>query len=63
MSVEVSGPPGGGKTAVVTALAINARLAEDEKNSTEVLIVGEFHDKNKISLTLQTQKVASRLTL
>lgn len=41
MSVEISGPPGGGKTAMATALAINARLAEDEKNSAEVLVVGE----------------------
>lgn len=59
MSVEISGPPGVGKSVLVTALAINARLAQDDKNSAEVLVVGEHRvNSDRHGLMSQTLKVA-----
>jgi RAD51-like protein 2 len=43
MSVEISGPPGAGKTVLVTALAVNARMCAEEEDDAEVLIIGQFH--------------------
>lgn len=40
MSVEISGPPGAGKTVLVTALAVNARMSAEGEDDAEVLIVG-----------------------
>jgi RecA/RadA recombinase len=46
--LEISGPPGGGKSAVALGLALSARQSrseggkESEKSSVEVLIVGEL---------------------
>lgn len=59
MSVEISGPPGVGKSVLVTALAINARLAQNVKNSAEVLVVGEHRvAADRHGLMSQTLKVA-----
>lgn len=41
MSVEISGPPGSGKTVLSTALAINARMSGEGDSDVEVLIIGE----------------------
>lgn len=43
MSVEISGPPGAGKTVLVTALAVNARMSSEGEDDAEVLIIGQFH--------------------
>ena len=40
MSVEISGPPGAGKTVLVTALAVNARMSAEGEDDAEVLIIG-----------------------
>lgn len=43
MSVEISGPPGSGKTVISTGLAINARMSGDgDGDDAEVLIVGQW---------------------
>lgn len=42
MSVEISGPPGAGKTVLATALAINARMSAEGEDGAEVLVIGKF---------------------
>jgi RAD51-like protein 2 len=42
MSVEISGPPGAGKTVISIALAINARMSAEGDDNPEVLIIGEL---------------------
>jgi DNA replication protein DnaC len=42
MTLEISGPPGGGKTVLAIALALSSRLKDGELFSGEVLIVGKY---------------------
>lgn len=67
MSIEVSGPPGSGKTVIAIALALSARVSSDEDevgDRSEALLIGQlplpvFHCVNGVSLTLGTDTEGS----
>lgn len=45
MSVEISGPPGSGKTVIGLSLALSARMQNDDNGSPEVLIIGSCWER------------------
>jgi KaiC/GvpD/RAD55 family RecA-like ATPase len=52
MSVEISGPPGSGKTVLSIALAINARMSADGEDGAEVLMIGRSSLRDAVDLEL-----------